>query len=593
MVDGVNQPKPATQYSTLKLKGKDGKSIDLKNLEGLQKTKGNEALFEKYDKDGNGVIDEKEALVMRNNLQSLAGNGTISKRELSKLFGKDSNAFEALNRLTDQQIAFAQGNTYQEVNGDVTTHLFKDNPADNYIATKKTNGTEYALQDGSKEIRYSDGSREVQTKDGQTRFYNAGSDTPVAIVNADGTSIVQLPDGNTTVMRNADGVLTRTIQLTDDGKEIRTDYETVDGKQITRTYDGIADDAPLTAITVTTQKGGHVVESKFASEEDMKNGKPSEEITDAQNPVLKQITRFAYDDKGNVKAEITDSAGNVTTKFTNSKGEAIPENMFAMVTDQSGVIDGGELAEVVVEAKAPTKAAKTLRQQLQASLGNNYEVGYAKDGSIEVRAKDGTLLADLTEQANATLKACNVTTDVIDGGELAEVVVEAKAPTTAAKNLRQQLQAAFTDYDIGYAKDGSIEVRTKDGTVLAEATRNANAMLATTDSEDINTILSSSDVINKDGQIDKDEYNNFINTMLSSVGFTVNDGNRAQVQELINNSFTSLDTISSDGKITKEELEKNAKEVIRKLTDDINNIDIIQMGDDNNTGRLGDDTYLT
>ena len=518
MVDGVNQPKPATQYSTLKLKGKDGKSIDLKNLEGLQKTKGNEALFEKYDKDGNSVIDEKEALVMRNNLQSLAGNGTISKRELSKLFGKDSNAFEALNRLTDQQIAFAQGNTYQEVNGDVTTHLFKDNPADNYIATKKTNGTEYALQDGSKEIRYSDGSREVQTKDGQTRFYNAGSDTPVAIVNADGTSIVQLPDGNTTVMRNADGVLTRTIQLTDDGKEIRTDYETVDGKQITRTYDGIADDAPLTAITVTTQKGGHVVESKFASEEDMKNGKPSEQITDAQNPVLKQITRFAYDDKGNVKAEITDSAGNVTTKFTNSKGETIPENMFAMVTDQSGVIDGGELAEVVVEAKAPT---------------------------------------------------------------------------TAAKNLRQQLQAVFTDYDIGYAKDGSIEVRTKDGTVLAEATRNANAMLATTDSEDINTILSSSDVINKDGQIDKDEYNNFINTMLSSVGFTVNDGNRAQVQELINNSFTSLDTISSDGKITKEELEKNAKEVIRKLTDDINNIDIIQMGDDNNTGRLGDDTYLT
>ena len=246
-----------------------------------------------------------------------------------------------------------------------------------------------------------------------------------------------------------------------------------------------------------------------------------------------------------------------------------------------------------MEAKAPTKAAKTLRQQLQASLGNNYEVGYAKDGSIEVRAKDGTLLADLTEQANATLKASNVTTDVIDGGELAEVVVEAKAPTTAAKNLRQQLQAVFTDYDIGYAKDGSIEVRTKDGTVLAEATRNANAMLATTDSEDINTILSSSDVINKDGQIDKDEYNNFINTMLSSVGFTVNDGNRAQVQELINNSFTSLDTISSDGKITKEELEKNAKEVIRKLTDDINNIDIIQMGDDNNTGRLGDDTYLT
>lgn len=78
MVDGVN--KSPTGFSSLKLKGTKGKQIDLQNLKGLQKTKNNEALFTRYDKDGNGVIDEKEAISMRNELQSIAGNKTISQK---------------------------------------------------------------------------------------------------------------------------------------------------------------------------------------------------------------------------------------------------------------------------------------------------------------------------------------------------------------------------------------------------------------------------------------------------------------------------------------------------------------------------------
>ena len=36
MVDGINQPKQATQHSVLKLKGKDGQTIDLNKLKGLK-----------------------------------------------------------------------------------------------------------------------------------------------------------------------------------------------------------------------------------------------------------------------------------------------------------------------------------------------------------------------------------------------------------------------------------------------------------------------------------------------------------------------------------------------------------------------------
>ena len=562
MVDGINQPKPATQYSVLKLKGKDGQTIDLNKLKGLKETKENEALFKKYDSNGDHIIDEKEALAMRNNLQSIAGNGTISKREIGKHFGKE--AFEALNSLAEQQKAQKQeaGQT--------------EKSADGYTSVKNQDGSiTYIMDDGSKETRFPDG-KKVYTK-------------------PDGSTITHTSDGNKTIIRDSNGNITSTIELTKDGREIRTEYETDGNKTIARAYDGTGKDAPLDSITVSEKQNGHNIDTKYASEEDMKNGRPSEQIRDAQNPTLKTITKFTYDDKGNIKAETTDSAGKQSIKYTDANGKEIASEQF----DIPEGINGGELPEVVVEAKAPTEEAKQLRQQLAQMYGDSFEVGYAKDGTIEIRNPDGSINENLTAQANNQLKD--------------------NTPTQEAKELRQQLAQILGDnYEVGYAKDGTLEIRNTDGSVnenltadanvmldkeplreqlaqvlgdnydveiaqdgnfiirdkktgeiLKEATENANDMNATTDQEDIETIMAGSDVINKDGQIDKKEYNNFINSMLESAGFEITDNNREQIQKMIENSFTSLDSINADGKVTMEELQANAKEVIQKLTDDL------------------------
>ena len=283
MVDGINQPKPATQHSVLKLKGKDGQTIDLNKLKGLKETKENEALFKKYDSNGDHIIDEKEALAMRNNLQSIAGNRTISKREIGKHFGKE--AFEALSSLAEQQKAQKQeaGQT--------------EKSADGYTSVKNQDGSiTYILDDGSKETRFPDG-KKVYTK-------------------PDGSTITHTSDGNKTIMRDTEGNITSTIELTKDGREIRTEYETDGNKTIARAYDGTGKDAPLDSITVSEKQNGHNIDTKYASEEDMKNGRPSEQIRDAQNPTLKTITKFTYDDKGNIKAETTDSAGKQSIKYT-------------------------------------------------------------------------------------------------------------------------------------------------------------------------------------------------------------------------------------------------------------------------------------
>ena len=178
MVDGINQPKQATQHSVLKLKGKDGQTIDLNKLKGLKETKENEALFKKYDSNGDHIIDEKEALAMRNNLQSIAGNGTISKRELGKHFGKE--AFEALNSLAEQQKAQKQkaGQT--------------EKSADGYTSVKNQDGSiTYIMDDGSKEIRFPDG-KKVYTK-------------------PDGSTITHTSDGNKTIIRDSNGNINELI----------------------------------------------------------------------------------------------------------------------------------------------------------------------------------------------------------------------------------------------------------------------------------------------------------------------------------------------------------------------------------------------
>lgn len=354
MVDGVG--KGPTGHSTLKLKGKDGKSINLENLKGLQKTAKNEALFKMYDKDGNGVIDEKEATVMRNNLQSLAGNGKISKQELSQLFGKNSKAaMEALSTLADQQAAFADGVEYTETSKNNTTHIYQSNVGSEYSyrfeeSTFPDGTVEMTMDDGSTEIRFSDGEKITTDANGVKILYDAKG-KKLALQNPDKTQVRFSEDGNASFTYNTDGKKvsshtlegdnevittydpetgnrTRKVSTDSSGKTERMDFEYDGGKTITRFFNGAQDDAKLTGINVSENVDGHSIQTLYNSEDDMKNGRPSVEVRDGQNPTLKTTLNYEYDSKGNRKITTTNSAGEKTVSFLDKDGKEIPSNQF-------------------------------------------------------------------------------------------------------------------------------------------------------------------------------------------------------------------------------------------------------------------------
>ena len=561
MVDGVGKN---PQQQTIKLKGKDGKSIDLGNLKGLQKTKGNEALFKMYDKDGDGVINDNEALIMQKSLYSLSnGNGKISQREMKALFGDNNKAaFEALSKLSDQQ-ATAKGSKYTEVNGNTTTSFYNSNfgiegAQREDVTTNPDGSTITKYQDGSSLIKLKDGSSQFIKKDGTiTKYDKAGNHT--GTITPDGTEIA-FPDANTAIW-------------TKDGQKIKT-VQNNNGKEVTTNF---GDDGQVTSITVSGRgKDGdktYSSEMTFNSEADFQNNRPASEVRNKGLPTETNIT-YKYDANGNVQADSVNSAGEKTTTYKNANGEEIkPEEFNASPKEESysykvpngygitqivtenlkqqgienptkeqikearkqlveanadqvhtmkngkykgnqyflagaeikmpkfnfeqdaqkldsaqtgeipeGELDGGELAEVTVTAKKPSPETIARRKELQAQFGDNYEVGYTRDGSIEVRDKNGTLLADLTEKANSGLQTTDIPEDGIDGGELAEVTITAKKPSPETIAKRQELQAMLGEnYEVGYTRDGSIEVRDKNGTLLADLTEKANSGLQTTD----------------------------------------------------------------------------------------------------------------
>jgi len=374
MVDGVG--KGPTGHSTLKLKGKNGKSINLENLKGLQKTEKNSALFKMYDKDNNGVIDEKEAIAMRNNLQSLAGNGTISQRELNQLFGKDSNAMEALSSLVDQQAAFEEGVEYTETNRNKTTHIYQSNvnAESSYRFEEETfpEGTvKMTMDDGSTEIRYPDGKVQTESSDGTKVLYDAKGNK-IALQNPDKSQIQFSEDGNGSITYNADGKKvssltlegdnevtttynpetgqrTRKVSVDSQGKTERMDFEYDGNKTITRFFDGTQDNANLTGINVSETSNGHRSEILYNSEDDMKNGRPSVEVRDAQNPTLKTTFNYEYDDKGNKKITTTNSAGEKTISFTDKDGNEIPSNQFDSPETYT-VQQGDSITKIITQA---------------------------------------------------------------------------------------------------------------------------------------------------------------------------------------------------------------------------------------------------
>ncbi len=576
MVDGVGNG--ATPHTTLKLKGKNGQTINLNDLEGLQKTEQNEDLFKRYDKNNNGIIDKDEVVAMRNNLQTIAGNNTISKRELNKHFGKDSNAMEALSKLASQQETLQNSSSYQEVNGNTTTYVYKGIDNEHSYTYKKTTNGEFVtteMNDGSKEIKYKDGSRMEISKDGvQTLYNNKGQ--KYLITNPDGSTIEHTPDGNKSITRNAGGQTTRIIELKNQ-QESRTDFEYTGDKTIARTYNGIGTDAPLSSITVSEKQNGHNVNTKYATEEDMKNSRPSEQITDAHNPTLKTVTKFTYDKNGNVKAETTNSAGETTTKYTNTKGEEISDTQFnseKQDTTTYTVPKGHTITQITTDILKQQGIENPTPEQIKDARKQIIETNSDQIQTM----KSGQYKGNKYFYADAEIKVPQLNTaqnseqeDIIDGGTLPEVVVTAKRISPEMKAKRQQLQALLGEkYEVGYSKDGKLEVRNKNGDILPEATKKANQGISETETKPLSEIILEKGDNDKSDSLDKTEFRNFIINFLK---LELTDANRTQIENLIETSFNSFDSINTDGTISKEELNKNAKELLENIGNQINEIE--------------------
>ena len=150
MVDKVSTK--AQQQQIINLKGKKQK-IDTSKLEGLKKTEQNKEAFEMFDKDNNGTLNKTEADNMQDWLKETAGNKKLSSRE-SKKATKNKTTFDAISMLAQQQNALEDGKEYIEKNGDVTTHVLKnDKGIIKYDSTTDEKGTETRIfDDGTKEI---------------------------------------------------------------------------------------------------------------------------------------------------------------------------------------------------------------------------------------------------------------------------------------------------------------------------------------------------------------------------------------------------------------------------------------------------------
>lgn len=576
MVDGVGKN---PQQQTIKLKGKDGKSIDLGNLKGLQKTKGNEALFKKYDKDGDGVINDNEALIMQKSLYSLSnGNGKISQREMKALFGDNNKAaFEALSKLSDQQ-ATAKGSKYTEVNGNTTTSFYNSNfgiegAQREDVTTNPDGSTITKYQDGSSLIKLKDGSSQFIKKDGTiTKYDKAGNHT--GTITPDGTEIA-FPDANTAIW-------------TKDGQKIKT-VQNNNGKEVTTNF---GDDGQVTSITVSGRgKDGdktYSSEMTFNSEADFQNNRPASEVRNKGLPTETNIT-YKYDANGNVQADSVNSAGEKTTTYKNANGEEIkPEEFNAPPKEESysyKVPNGYGITQIVTEnlkqqgIENPTKEQiKEARKQLVEA--NADQVHTMKNGKYEgnqyflagAEIKMPKFNFEQDAQKLNSAQTGEIPEGELDGGELAEVTVTAnRLPKKVAEIGKKYRNQLGEQYNIEYTQDGQISIRDKNGNEIPTLTAQANA--EANPDKLAAEILQTGDS-NKNESLDKTEFRNFI---ISQMQINITDANRAQIDQLIDSSFASLDSMQQDGNISRQELEQKAFDILSQIGNNIDDMERAQL----------------
>lgn len=562
MVDGIGGNQPQNQ-NILKLKGQK-KTIDLNGLVGLRQTDKNKAIFERFDHDKNGVIDQNEAKQMQLWMNKAAGNDKISNREMNKTFGKDT--FSALSALADQQ-AVGKGKEYVEINGNKSTTIYRSNvdskPDYSYTKTNHDDGSSTIVSsDGTQTIQHKDGSRDVIDKDGTIISYDA-KDKKTAVIK-DGLTTTFTPDGNKSITKNADGQTVSSMELRDN-KEILTKYEYSNGNTIAREY---ADGAQIPSSIIVSGRSSEngpttTIETKYNSEDDMKNNRPSSK-TENKGLATETTTTFEYDSKGNKKVSIySGGSKNSVTHYENSEGKTISAGEYD-ATQTYTVQKGDSITQIVTNALKEQGFANPTSEQIHDAKEQFMEMN--KDN---VRTFGGKASGKKGFFPNDTVSIPNFKSSISDV-YLNNVDVTAAKITPEMKAKRQAIQQQLGDnYDVTYAKDGSLEVRNKNGVLLEDVTAMVNKPKTSND-DDVEQMMKSDK--NNSKTLDTTEYKSFILAQLKDCGVEITDNNRAQIEQLIDKSFTDIDTIKQDRELTREELQKNAPQIISKLTDEINKI---------------------
>lgn len=557
MVDGIGGNQSQNQ-NILKLKGQK-KTIDLNGLVGLRQTDKNKAIFERFDHDKNGVIDQNEAKQMQLWMNKAAGNDKISNREMNKTFGKDT--FSALSALADQQ-AVGKGKEYVEINGNKSTTIYRSNVDSkrdySYTKTNHDDGSSTIVSsDGTQTIQHKDGSRDVIDKDGTIISYDAKGKKNAVI--KDGLTTTYTPDGNKSITKNADGQTVSSMELRDN-KEILTKYEYSNGNTIAREY---ADGAQIPSSIIVSGRSSEngpttTIETKYNSEDDMKNNRPSSK-TENKGLATETTTTFEYDSKGNKKVSIySGGSKNPVTHYENSEGKTISAGEYD-ATQTYTVQKGDSITQIVTNALKEQGFANPTSDQI-----NDAKEQFMEMNKDNVRTFGGKASGKKGFFPNDTVSIPNFKSSISDV-YLNNVDVTAAKITPEMKAKRQAIQQQLGDnVDVTYAKDGSLEVRNKNGVLMERATAMANKP------SDIDIMMKSDK--NNSKTLDTTEYKSMILAQLKAIGIEINDKNKAQIEQLIDKSFNDIDTIKQDRELTKEELQKNAPQIISNLADEINKI---------------------
>lgn len=557
MVDGIGGNQSQNQ-NILKLKGQK-KTIDLNGLVGLRQTDKNKAIFERFDHDKNGVIDQNEAKQMQLWMNKAAGNDKISNREMNKTFGKDT--FSALSALADQQ-SVGKGKKYVETNGNKSTTIYRsdvDSKYDySYTTTKHDDGSSTIVSsDGTQTIQHKDGSRDDIDKDGTIISYDAKGKKTAVI--KDGLTTTFTPDGNKSITKNADGQTVSSMELRDN-KEILTKYEYSNGNTIAREY---ADGAQIPSSIIVSGRSSEngpttTIETKYNSEDDMKNNRPSSK-TENKGLATETTTTFEYDSKGNKKVSIySGGSKSPVTHYENSEGKTISAGEYD-ATQTYTVQKGDSITQIVTNALKEQGFANPTSDQI-----NDAKEQFMEMNKDNVRTFGGKASGKKGFFPNDTVSIPNFKSSISDV-YLDNVDVTAAKITPEMKAKRQAIQQQLGDnVDVTYAKDGSLEVRNKNGVLMERATAMANKP------SDIDIMMKSDK--NNSKTLDTTEYKSMILAQLKAIGIEINDKNKAQIEQLIDKSFNDIDTIKQDRELTKEELQKNAPQIISNLADEINKI---------------------